>query len=216
MKITRPNFLIYGFLLLLLFTVLTFLVQKNVFVHLDYSFTVKLQSLMGNRLITFFSLFSIIGRVEIVSAILLIVLFINNKLNKFLTLLLFIATGLFEELGKYFVGQKGPPIKFLKTDLSLHLPSDLIPRGFFAYPSGHSARTAFVSGILILVIWESDKLSRGTKYFLIFCVALFDFLMFISRIYLGEHWLSDVVGGAILGLSLAIFASNFNYRKSSF
>jgi undecaprenyl-diphosphatase len=57
-----------------------------------------------------------------------------------------------------------------------------------AFPSGHVARIAFLAGILRLPPW----LAIGA-------VAL----MMVTRVYLADHWPSDVLGGLLLGLLVA-------------
>ncbi|MEK9176555.1 MAG: phosphatase PAP2 family protein [Patescibacteria group bacterium] len=198
-----------GLILFTIFVFFSFFVAKNLFVHLDFDSMVKLQNLLGNSPIEFFSLFSLVGTVEFASLIILVLLAISIKTKRLYVLLFFCLTGAFELLGKVFISQIGPPIMFLKTQKIINVPTDYIPHEFFSYPSGHSARTAFISGILLFVIWFSPKLSKQFKIGFAICVLSFDFLMFVSRVYLGEHWLSDVVGGALLGFSLALLLAHF-------
>lgn len=72
-----------------------------------------------------------------------------------------------------------------------------------SFPSGHAIRSAFlcVFGAVLLA-------HRGRTADRVAAVGLvgLGILLCLSRVYLGEHWLSDVVAGGILGASLALAA----------
>lgn len=61
----------------------------------------------------------------------------------------------------------------------------------FSFPSGHLARTAF----LVSTLRWPGSLS-----------AVIVLAMAVTRIYLGEHWPSDVLGGWLLGHGIAALA----------
>jgi membrane-associated phospholipid phosphatase len=62
----------------------------------------------------------------------------------------------------------------------------------YGFPSGHvSATTAFVVGLALLFKWKR----RGWSLAILWIV-----LMAFSRMYLGRHFLGDVVGGVAVGL----------------
>lgn len=191
------------------FSLLSFLVSKDIFNQLDFNATVKIQDRFQNSLVEPFSLFSLLGSIEIASMILLIILLFIRKLKSIFVLFFYFLLLVIELFGKVLIEQKGPPIMFLKTHLPFQFPSSYIPHEFFSYPSGHAARTAFISTVLLFILWKSSKLNKSLKLIFAFCILIFDFLMFLSRIYLGEHWSTDVVGGALLGFSLAILVSYF-------
>ncbi len=82
----------------------------------------------------------------------------------------------------------------------------LLDAGFlYPYPSGHAMRTTMLLGALCL-------LGRGgLLLWTISAVLLLG--MYASRVYLGVHWASDVVGGALLGLAGLAWA--WKGRRSS-
>ena len=63
----------------------------------------------------------------------------------------------------------------------------------YGFPSGHvSATTTFVVGLALLFKWQR----RGWSLALLWIV-----LMALSRMYLGRHFLGDVLGGVAVGLA---------------
>ena len=105
---------------------------------------------------------------------------------------------LFVELyGKNVIHHPSPPFSMIKHTTSL-FPANYINEQF-SYPSGHVARAVFISIIAWIVFHKK-------KWFGV-SMGLYVVLVAVSRIYLGHHWLSDVVGGALLGLSMGFSIS---------
>jgi undecaprenyl-diphosphatase len=77
--------------------------------------------------------------------------------------------------------------------------------GWFSYPSGHSMLAPIVFGLGIIVWaapWASPALRRGA----LALAALLGLGIGFSRVYVGVHYPSDVVGGLLLGTAWSALA----------
>lgn len=81
---------------------------------------------------------------------------------------------------------------------------DLVPhldhQTSFAYPSGHATSAAVV---YLLLAWLAPPRWRAAAWALAVTIII---LNAFSRITLGVHWASDIVGGTLLGTAFALAA----------
>ena len=80
----------------------------------------------------------------------------------------------------------------------------ILPKNDFAYPSGHAS---IVSGgaVILLILFRKEK-----ELLFSLILAAEAALVCISRIYVGDHFLFDVVGGILLGVGISLLSISFS------
>lgn len=203
----RLFLIVISFLLLFAFAVFTFLVKEDILNRIDFDVTVRLQDNLPKKYDSFLSGFSLVGSFEILAGLILFIALLRKKIVSFLVFIPFAGAHVVEIIGKALVHHPGPPFMFFRYNLDFLFPSSYVQTGS-SYPSGHSLRTVFVSVMFFYLIMKS-KLKIPVKLLLSGLLIVLNVIMLMSRVSLGEHWASDVVGGALLGLSSGIFALIF-------
>lgn len=79
----------------------------------------------------------------------------------------------------------------------------IIEESGYSFPSGHSMVSMAFYGFLLYLIYKRVS-NKYLKWGLIFGIALLIILIGISRIYLGVHYTSDVLGGFLVSIAYLI------------
>ena len=101
--------------------------------------------------------------------------------------------------------------------LAVHRPRPLIgivKETSFSFPSAHAVASLVLYGFIIHLISRSDK---NRQFKLIMSASLFIFILLIgfSRLYLGVHYLSDVMAGYLIGGLWLLIGIKFGKLKNS-
>ncbi|HEX2621349.1 MAG TPA: phosphatase PAP2 family protein, partial [Phototrophicaceae bacterium] len=85
----------------------------------------------------------------------------------------------------------------------------------YSFPSAHAMTSLIAYGILAYLLWRETE-NRYLRILIVFAAILLIVLIGISRMALGVHYFSDVVGGFAAGsiwLGICIIAINLMQRR---
>ena len=167
------------------------LVKSEPMVQVDIAFTDWLFQGRSGRLSTFFYGLTAFGSAYVTIGIGVLAslgfAYARRWRNLVILWLLLGGVGAFVQLGKREFSRPRPP------EIAYYAVSG------FSFPSGHSATAMTLYGIL--AYWWIRRLRKvSSKIWAGLGAATLILLVGFSRIYLGVHYLSDVMGGYLLGI----------------
>jgi len=113
--------------------------------------------------------------------------------------MILLATVIVELALKLTTGHEPPGAEtsrlFIRLVPTLDTPS--------SFPSGHAARLTFLS-VLAAVLLQRRSVAIVAAAFVAFTL--------VARVYIGDHWPTDVLGGAALGAAFALPAARWLQR----
>ncbi|MEP6926319.1 MAG: phosphatase PAP2 family protein [Ginsengibacter sp.] len=129
-----------------------------------------------------------------------VLLFIFKK--RFLALMVFsgyAVSGIITQVLKYFIIEARPAV-YLQSSSYQYFVDEVTLHNYHGFPSGHAASAFALAAVLSFAV-------KNKNYSILFLLAAIS--VGYSRIYLAQHFLDDVLAGAIIGLLSAIFCWMF-------
>ena len=155
---------------------------------------------------TFFSYATLLG--EELSYLVVIALLLFKHYRQALTVpLIGIVVTLVSFLGKELFSHDRPMLYFSKRGLFEQInvvEGIVLSGGNNSFPSGHTM-SGFALFTFLALCWPQK---RGMAIFF----AILACLVGISRIYLVQHFLQDIIAGGTLGILIALFSYSFSER----
>lgn len=157
---------------------------------LDWMIYHLVQNLRCDFMTSFFKLCSILGSTWFYVILVLTLVILKNKKDIWVGIHLLIIQGM-NRIIKALVKRPRPPQIY-----------HLVKETNYSFPSGHSMSAMIGYGLLIIEVYQS---SLKYKKLIMTLLAMMILLIGLSRIYLGVHYFSDVIGGYLIALSYLLF-----------
>ena len=205
-KIIKEN--IWYIITLVVLVILSIIVMRSSFVDtinkFDQSVIRYIITLVDDRLTTIFSFITNFGDLYIPIVILIcIFIFVKNKWYFYLQAGSYLVAGGIAFVVKILAGRERP------IEALIEIPSTK------SFPSGHTLTSiVFYMMLVYLLTYHYKKKTRLVCFVGSFILII---LIAISRIYLGVHYCSDVIGGIIFGVPCLLMLMNIinkNFKKN--
>ena len=153
---------------------------------------IAMRTPLADQLFTFFThLGGPLRMTLIASAITLLIVWRWRSPTPLILMIIAVAGSLtFTHVGKAIVGRARPPL------------SDAVPpyEHAFSFPSGHTLNSTVIAGMVAYLVASRLTSRLGIAMCVVLAVA-WSAAMGFSRVFLGHHWLTDVIFAWLLGLA---------------
>lgn len=188
------------------FSILTFFAKTNPYFPFDLVITRAIQSLNNSFFDSLMKFLTAMGDpIFYIGSVFLVGLFLLSVKKSKESLILFISTfgvSILTGLIKVAVSRPRPDPTLILQYKSLYDPS---------FPSGHVLFAIAFYGLILFLAFSHLKKSF-LRNLIIFVCSLIILLMPISRVYLGVHWFSDILGSFLIG-SVWLYLMISLYRR---
>ena len=195
------------------YVAIALLVDAGAFRWLDLRMTHYLQGRGSTGQDIALGIFSYLGSIEVtlvIATLLGVGLFRGLRLLAVLPAAFILVGSGLEILGKQLIVSPPPGAAFQRFPELL--PSLGHQIGRWSFPSGHLVRATLAYGLVLYLAERWELFGRDSSR-LSPVLVLVIFFVGYGVVYLGWHWLSDAIGGLLLGLALLFALIAYLERK---
>lgn len=179
---------IITYLPLILFIILTILVLNNKITPIDNYLENLIINIRNGTLTKIMTIITNISSAYFLITLTILILIIYKKKKTSLYIASNLLTSFaFSQIIKFIIQRPRP----------INIP--LVDHIGFSYPSGHSLVSMAYFGFISYLIFKNNH-NSFFRYFLTFISIILIITIGFSRIYLGVHYFSDVLGSFLLGI----------------
>lgn len=206
---SKKNLIIFVSLLIclvFLFFALAVMVMNNKTTSLDNFFIQISEKIRNNLLTGFVKFITYFGSVYMLTLLAAVgIVFARKNLSKIILCSGVVISALASVVAKYIFRRERP------SGIAL------IHETGFSFPSAHSMLSMVFYGILIVLILRSSRFKLWQKIAFSCVLELLIVLVGLSRVYLGVHFITDVLAGWIIGfifIVLTIIIFDFIQKRT--
>lgn len=189
----------------ILFVILTILAKLDLLVSIDTFFYKLVTSNINDSATKFYRVITFLGSTKFIVflcvAFLVLFIILKKKNTGLIITGAILLSTIVNNVLKLIIRRERPDvIKF-------------VHESSFSFPSGHTMAAVTMYGILMYIVLKSG-INKTLKIVLSIILGIIPILVAISRIYLGAHFTSDVVGAFIMSIILLLVSTYYIDKKN--